>query len=369
VTPRAIYLSAGEPSGDRYASLLAAALRTALPDAELEGMGGPAMRAAGVRILETADHLGAMGLAEAASSAVTHLSALRRVRRQLSARRYDLAVLVDYPGFHLRVARAAQLAGIPVLYYIPPQLWAWGAWRAIPLRRAVRRLAVVLPFEEAYFRSRGMDARFVGHPLLDCGVPTRADARVRLGIEPDRPALGLFPGSRPGERRALWPVFREAARLLHAEHPDLAVLLACGPRGEREDADDLRLVHGEADTVAAAADAGLCKSGSTTLEAALADLPHVVAYRMHPITFAIATRVVRVAHVGLVNLMLGRRAIPELLQHAAHPRALADTVRPLLDRDGPAARAQRAAFVETREHLGSPGVAQRVAALGLDLVA
>lgn len=369
MTPRAIYLSAGEPSGDRYAGSLAAALRTAAPDACLEGMGGPAMRAAGVRILESADGLGAMGLAEAAGSALAHVAALRRVRRHLRARRYDLAVLVDYPGFHLRVARTAHEAGIPVLYYLPPQLWAWGAWRATTLRRVVRRLAVALPFEEAYFRSRGLDARFVGHPLLDRAPPTRRDARACLGIESDAPALALFPGSRPAERRALWPLFREAARRLRAEHRDLTILLADGPRGEHELADDLALVHGDAGAVVAAADAALCKSGSTTLEAALANVPHVVAYRMHPLTFAIATHVVRVAHVGLVNLILGRQVVPELLQRAACPRALAEAVRPLLDRDGAPARAQRAAFAEARERLGAPGVAQRVAGLGLDLVA
>jgi len=369
VTPQAIYLSAGEPSGDRYAGLLAAAFRTAAPDARLEGMGGPAMRAAGVRILEAADELGALGLAEAAGSALTHLAALRRVRHHLRVRRYDLAVLVDYPGFHLRVARAAHEAGVPVLYYIPPQLWAWGAWRAASLRRVVRRLAVVLPFEEAYFQSRGLDARFVGHPLLDCALPSRADARARLGIEPDTPALALLPGSRPAERRALWPAFRETARRLGAEHRDLTILLADGPRGERENGADLALVHGDAGTVVAAADAALCKSGSTTLEAALADVPHVVAYRMHALTFAIATRVAQVEHVGLVNLILGRQVVPELLQRAACPRALADAVRPLLDRDGPAARAQRAAFAEARGRLGVPAVAPRVAQLGWDLVA
>jgi lipid-A-disaccharide synthase len=369
VTPRAIYLSAGEPSGDRYAGLLAAAFRAAAPHAELEGMGGPAMRAAGVRIVESADALAAMGLAESAGSALTHLAALRRVRQRLRARRYDLAVLVDSPGFHLRVARAAHEAGVPILYYLPPQLWAWGGWRATPLRRMVRRLAVVLPFEETYFRSRGLDARFVGHPLLDCARPTRADARARLGIAPGVPALALIPGSRAAERRALWPAFRDAARRLRAEHRDLTVLLADGPRGEREEGGDLALVHGDAGTVAAAADAALCKSGSTTLEAALANLPHVVAYRMHPLTFAIATRFVQVEHVGLVNLILGRQVVPELLQRAAAPRALADAVRPLLDRDGSPARTQRAAFTETRERLGAPGVAQRVAELGCDLVA
>jgi lipid-A-disaccharide synthase len=369
VTARAIYLSAGEPSGDRYAGLLAAALRAMLPEAELEGMGGPSLRAAGVDVLVPADRLEVVGLTEGASRAAAHLAALRRVRRRLRARRYDLAVLVDYPGFHLRVARAARAVGTPVLYYLPPQLWAWGAWRAAALRQVARRLAVALPFEEAYFRSRGMDARFVGHPLLDCAPPPRGAARERLGMPLDRPALALFPGSRRAERRALWPTLREAARLLHADHPELALLLAEGPGGEHEEAESLPLTRGPAPVVAAAADAGLCKSGSTTLEAALADLPHVVAYRMHPLTFAAASRLVRVPHVGLVNLILGRRVVPELLQRAAQPRALADAVRPLLDRDGPAARVQRSAFAEVRERLGRPGVAQRVAELGLDLVA
>jgi lipid-A-disaccharide synthase len=369
VTPRAIYLSAGEPSGDRYGALVAAALRGMLPDVELEGMGGPALRAAGVNVVDSAAHLAVMGLGASAGTVAAHVRALWSVRQRLRRRHYDLVIVVDYPGFHFRVARAARAAGTPVLYYAPPQLWAWGAWRAAALRRLAGRLAVVLPFEEAYYRERGMDAWYVGHPLLDCAPPSRADARARLGIPPDRPTLALFPGSRVTERRRLWPVMRDATNRLRVDHPDLVVLLADGPDGEHEATSDFDPIHGAAAVVAAAADAGLCKSGSTTLEAALADLPHVVAYRMHPLTFAAATRVVRVEHVGLVNLILGRRAVPELLQDAVRPAALVEAVRPLLDRDGQAARAQRAAFAEVRARLGSGGVARRVAELGLDMVA
>lgn len=369
MTRAAIYLSAGEPSGDRYAADLARALRGALPGVHIEGMGGPAMRAAGVDVLETADALAALGLAEAAGGLVTHLRILRRVRRRLRSRQYDLAILVDYPGFHLQVARAAHAAGVPVVHYVAPQLWAWGAWRAAPLRRLVRRLAVVLPFEEPYFRSRGIDTRFVGHPLLDREPPERAEARTRLGIAPHQPALAVFPGSRPAERALLWPAFRDTARRLVDEIPDLAVLRAGGPGDHDDRGPELAVVDGEAAVVAAAADAALCKSGSITLESALANLPHVIAYRMHPLTYAVAAQVVRVAHVGLVNLILGRRVVPELLQGAVRPPLLAEALRPLLDRDGPAARAQRGAFGEVRERLGAPGVAQRVARLALELVA
>jgi lipid-A-disaccharide synthase len=369
VTPAAIYLSAGEPSGDRYAADLASALRGALPGVRIEGMGGPAMRAAGVDVLESADALAALGLAEAVGGVLAHLRILRRVCGRLRSRQYDLAILVDYPGFHLQVARAAHAAGTPVLYYVAPQLWAWGAWRAASLRRLVRRLAVVLPFEEQYFRSRGVDTRFVGHPLLDRERFGRAEARARLGIAPHQPTLALFPGSRPAERALLWSAFRDTARLLLDELPELAVLRAAQPGAHDHRGPELPVVDGEAGVVAAAADVALCKSGSMTLEAALADLPHVIAYRMHPLTYAVAARVVRVPHVGLVNLILGRRVVPELLQQAVRPALLAQALRPLLDRDGRAARAQRAAFVEVRERLGAPGVARRVAQLGLELVA
>jgi lipid-A-disaccharide synthase len=368
VTGPVAWLSAGEPSGDALGARLAGALRAAAPGARLEGMGGPRMGTAGVEILHPAGGLAASGLVEAAGSLPAHLRLLREVRRRFRQHRYDLAVFIDYPGFHLAAARAARDAGVPVLLYVAPQLWAWGGWRAGRLRGSVDRLAVILPFEEAFFRARGIEARFVGHPLLDEPARSRGEARAELGLAPEARVLALFPGSRPAEVRRLWPVFREAAIRLRREMPDLVVVAAGLPSATYPRDDGVLFRWGAGPVVAAAADAALCKSGTTSLEAALAGTPHVVAYRTHPVTWAAARRLVRVPWVSLVNLLSGEAVVPELLQGAATARGLADAVGPLLA-DAPVATRQRAAFERVRERLGSRGAAARVAAMALELVA
>src|SRR5437667_388866 len=207
-------------------------------------------------------------------------------------------------------------------------MWAWGASRVRRLT-SVTRLAVILPFEEAFFRERGVAATFVGHPLRDRPPPpSRDEARRLLGLEPGRPTLGLFPGSRAQEVGRLWPAFRAAAERVRATRPDLQVVVAGTPRGRYPAPGDIVIHTGDPLPVFAAADAGLCKSGTTTLEAALADLPMVVAYRLNPVSNFIATRVLRVPWVGLVNLIAGYEVAPEFLQRAARPGA-PDRVRAL----------------------------------------
>jgi lipid-A-disaccharide synthase len=369
MNPPSIYLSAGEASGDRIGARLAEALHAAEPELRLVGMGGPRMRTAGVELVQDATPCGAHGLAEVVGALPAHHRLLRAVQRGFTERRYRLAVFIDYPGFHLAAARAARQAGVRTLQYVAPQLWAWGAWRAGRVRRRLDRLAVILPFEEAFFRDRGVDARFVGHPLLDEPTSTRAESRARLGLSAGDRVLGLVPGSRRDEVARLWPVFRDAARRLSRELPDLVVLAAAMPELRYPDARGVRLVTGGADTVLAAADAALCKAGTSTLEAALAGTPHVVAYGVHPVTWQVARRLVGLPWVGLVNLLAERRAVPELLQDRATPSALAEAVRPLLDGDCHAVDRQREAFALVRGRLGSPGAGRRVAALALESVA
>jgi lipid-A-disaccharide synthase len=365
-----VYLSAGAPSGDAHAATLARALRAADPHAILEGTGGPLMAAAGVHLRHSIDHLGASGLFEAARSLPAHLRLFADLRRRFRNHQYDLLVVVDYPGFHLRLAAVAARAGIPVLFYIPPQLWAWGEGRASHLSEAARRVAVVLPFEEAFFRARGVNATFVGHPLLDATpAPPRPAARARFGLASRAPVLGLFPGSRPHEVRRLWPSLLKAAQVARRSMPDLEILVAASGDCAYPHSGDVRLCAGDARAVMAAADAGICKSGTTTLEAVLADLPMVIAYRMHPWTHAIARRVVRVNRIGLANLVAGRDVVPELIQDEATPERLAGAVLPLLDRDGKASRDQRAGFEIVRARLGTPGASARVAEMARSLVA
>ncbi len=362
-----IYISAGEPSGDAHAAAVVTALKRRLPGVSVEAFGGPDLEAAGASVLDRMEQFSVVGFVEALWKLPAHLRLLGRVRLALQARRYDLVILVDYPGYHLRVAAEAAAAGIPVLYYIAPQMWAWAPGRVRKLA-AVRRLAVILPFEEAFFRERGVPATFVGHPLKDrTPPPPRTDARRRLDLDPVRPVLGLFPGSRAQEVKRLWPAFRDAAVRVLAARPDVQVVTAGTPRGRYPAPGAIRLHMGDPLTVFAAADAGLCKSGTTTLEAALADVPMVIAYRLNPVSFAIAIRMLQVPHVGLVNLIAGREVSPELLQGAVTPGALANAVLPLLDPDSDVTRRQREGLELVRQRLGPPGAADRVATLALEL--
>jgi lipid-A-disaccharide synthase len=363
-----VYLSAGEPSGDAHGAAVAVALRRRLPDIEIDALGGPRLEAAGARVLDRMEHYSVVGFVEAIGKIPAHYRLLGRMRRAFAAKRYDLVILVDYPGYHLRVAAAAAAAGVPVLYYIAPQMWAWGADR-VPRLRSVSQLAVILPFEEEFFRSHGVSARFVGHPLRDRPpAPTRSDAARLLGLDPDRPVLGIFPGSRVQEIKRLWPVFRAAARQVMAARPDVQAVVAGTPNGTYPDLGDIRLHSSDPTTVFAAATAGLCKSGTTTLEAALADVPMAIAYRLNPVSSVIARRLLSVEWVGLVNLVAGASIAPEFLQGAARPDALAQAVLPLLDVTSDASRRQRDGLALVRERLGAPGAAARVAELAAGLL-
>ena len=363
-----IYISAGEPSGDAHAAAVAAALRRRLPGAEFEALGGPLLERAGVRVLDRMEAFSVVGFVEAIAKIPAHYRLLGRVKKSFQAKRYDLVILVDYPGYHLRAAAAAAAAGIPVLYYIAPQMWAWGAWRVRRLA-SVRRLAVILPFEEAFFRARGVAATFVGHPLKDRPAPPpRAEARRLLGLDPTRPTLGLFPGSRAQEVARHWTVLRAAAQRVTAARPDVQVIVAGAPGASYPEPGAIRVHEGDPLHVFAAADAGICKSGTTTLEAAIADLPMVIMYRAHPVSSFIAFRVLRVPWVGLVNLVAEYEVAPEFLQRRATPAALADGVLPLLDPAHPATRRQREGLQLVRERLGAPGAADRVAEIAAGLL-
>lgn len=367
---KGILISAGEPSGDMHAAQVVRALIRHDPGIAIEAVGGPHLEAAGARLIQHIASLSAMGLTEAVGTLPEHVRLLARLSRRLAEGRYGLAILVDYPGFHLRLARLATRCGTPVLYYIAPQLWAWAPWRAGALRRYVRELAVVLPFEEPYFARLGVASTFVGHPLLDRpSLPECSDARAALGVGSADRVLALLPGRRLSDVGRHWEVFRRAALEVRRRLRGIRIVVAGRQPTAGDPASGFLFWEGDPAVVFAAADAALCKSGTATLEAALANLPMVIAYRMHPATFFLARRLVRLPYVGLVNLVAQRAVAPEFLQTAAHPRALAEAVLPLLDRDGREAGAQRSAFTIIRERLGRPGAARRVAELAMQVAA
>ncbi len=367
--PPRVFLSAGEPSGDLHGGPVVTALRDRLEGVAIDALGGPRIAAAGATIRHPMERYTVLGFVEVLSKVPEHLRLLRSLERDFRAGRYDLALLIDYPGFHVRVAEAARRHGVKVLYYIAPQLWAWRPQRARRLGAAVDRLAVVLPFEPAFFARHGIPAEYVGHPLLDRpAAPGRRAAREALGIDDAERVLGLFPGSRPQEVARLWGPFRQAGRALLAAHHCDRVLVAGTPEGRYPDAGDFTVHRGPAVEVFAAADAALAKSGTTTLEAALADVPMVVAYRANPLTAWVARRLITVPWISLVNLVADRPVVPELMQDAVTPEGLAAAVTPLLDRAGSEARAQREGLRRVRERMGGGGAAARVAGMAAELL-
>lgn len=365
-----ILIIAGETSGDIHAARVARELVAGNPTFQLVGVGGDSMQAAGVRLLEHARRLAALGLVEVIRHVPRHWALLRALRRRLNDGQVALLILVDYPGFNMRLAEAATAAGVPVLYYITPQIWAWGSARAQRLARTVTKAAVILPFEEALLRSHGVDATFVGHPLLDAvaALPDRQAARAALGIGADERVLALFPGSRPQEITRHLADFVATARELERRVPGLRVIVSAAPTVQiAPERCPYPLVRSASFTLLRAADAALCKSGTTTLEAAVADCPLVVAYRTNPVTYAAARRVLKIRHIGLVNVVAGREIVPEFVQGALEPRAVAAALLPLLEPGSPERARMRADLRSVREALGTPGASRRVATLAVEL--
>ena len=366
-----IFLSAGEPSGDLHGAALARALRERIPGVRLIGLGGPRMAAEGTTLLADLGDLAVMGIAEVLKHLPFFIGLRRRVFETLVRERVDLVVPIDYPGFNLRLARRAREMGVPVLYFIAPQVWAWHASRAKQLADDTDQVAVILPFEEEFLRSAGADATFVGHPLLDSPPPPepRGAWLAKHGLDPARPVLALFPGSRPQEVHRHLRIFSDTAEEVVRRRPEVQPVIAAAPGLDPALFAGARWPGvGETSSLLRFATAALVKCGTTTLEAALAGTPFAVVYRMNRLTYQIARRVVRVPHIALANLVADERLAPEFVQDDATPARLAPALVELLDAESPTRRRMLAGFERIRGLLGRGGAADRVADMAVALL-
>jgi len=368
-----ILIITGEASGDLHGANLAAALKAKAPGLSILGVGGPRMQAAGVELVQSLGHLNVIGIA--GPSAVRALA--RRVlaiRRMLRRDPLDLVVLIDNPGLNFHFARVAKRAGHRVVYYIAPQLWAWRPRRMRWMQRRVDYVVVILPFEVELYRRAGVPCAFVGHPLLDEVAPSydRDRLRAAYGLPREACVIGLLPGSRAGEVRALLPVMLEAARLLQGRGRSLKVILAVAETVDPDEIKrlcegaglDVRLVARDPNGVMAGADVLFIASGTATLQAAIIGTPMVIVYKLPWLTYLLARLLVRVPSIGLANLVAGRRFIPELIQHQATPARLAEEARRILD-DASYRERMRTEMTRVKSLLGPPGASERAAAMVL----
>lgn len=344
-----IFLSAGEASGEHYGALLIESLRRIAPETQFFGLGGQRMEALGLKRIVRAEDVAVMGITEVVRHMPRIYGEYRRLKASLSGgpahNRPDVAVLIDFPDVNLRLARELHRLGIPVIFFVSPQLWAWKKRRIRRVHRYVDRMLVIFPFEEKFYRERGVDACFVGHPLADLPLPTisREDFATENDLDPGRRWIGILPGSRAREIRLNLPEMLKAAAMLRAdggEKPEfllpLAPTLTAPQIADVERQVETASIHARIRLVQDAraalhhARASIVASGTATVEAALIGNPFVVVYRLSRVSYAVARRVVKVPFVAMVNLVAGREVVPELIQDNFTAANIVLRLRPLL---------------------------------------
>ena len=343
---KCVMIVAGEASGDYHGARLVRAMQTRDPDLFFCGIGGDGLRNAGVRIMVDAHDLSVVGITEVFAKLPNLLRGMGRAKGLLRSLRPDLLILIDFPDFNLHLAAAAKRLGVPVLYYISPQIWAWRPGRVRKIGRRVDHMAVILPFEEKFYRRHGIPATFVGHPLLDTGEGQRDKGTKgqRDGIEPSAEkgglTIGLLPGSRDREVARHLPLMLAAAEEIRASRPDADFFVSLAPSVKAAHVAAImaggngfspRLVPGGASEAFRRCDLVIAVSGTVTLEAALHGIPMVILYRVSPLSYWLGRCMIRVEHISLVNLISGRAVVPELIQGQATPGNIAEAVLGFID--------------------------------------
>ena len=360
-----ILLSCGEASGDLYAGALTRELRALDPSLTIAGLGGPQFEAAGGRLIDDYRDIAVTGLTEAIVKVPRSFAALRRLVGAARAERPDALVAIDSPDFNFRLAPQIKRLGVPVVYYISPQIWAWRPGRLRTIRAFADRMLVIFPFEEAIYRDGGVPVEFVGHPLVDLSAPSETRERflARHGLSPSAPTIAILPGSRPNEVSRILPdLIASAVRIREHVHDAQFVVARAPHLADRlfGAAGPMVVVEGDTNTVLASADVALTASGTATVQTALHDVPMVIVYRVSPMTYRVGKRLVTVTTVGMVNLIAGEMIVPELIQDAFTPEAVAREAVSMLTDRARAARI-REGLVRVRERLGGPGASRRAA--------
>lgn len=372
-----VLIVAGEASGDLHGANLVRAVRQLNEGVSFFGVGSKGMEEAGVNLLAAAAEISVVG----ATEVLTHLGAIYRVYARLKSflreDRPDLVILIDFPDFNLLIGAQAQKLGIPILYYISPQVWAWRKGRIKKIASLVKAMLVVFPFEEPLYRNAGVDVRYVGHPLADVAVSSlsREEACKRLGLDPARRVVALLPGSRRKEIERLLPDMLGAARILRGTRPDLQFVLPLAPTVTRsflapylETAGmPVMVVEGRVYDALRSADAAIVASGTATLETGLMAVPMVIVYRVSALSYQIGRLIVDAPHVGLPNIVAGKRIVPELIQGDASPDKIAAEVARVLD-DEMARREVIAELLRMRELLGEGGASRKAAAVVMEFL-
>ncbi len=370
-----IMIIAGETSGDIHGAKLVSAMGKRHNGLFFCGIGGRALGEAGVRLLIDASEIAVVGITEVFSKIPNILKGLRVAKKALKTLHPDLLILIDFPDFNLHLASFAKKLGIPVLYYISPQIWAWRPGRVKRIGELVDHLAVILPFEEDFYRGHKIPVTFVGHPLLDTDASPQNKALT--GGTKDYPVIGFLPGSRDGEIGRHLPIMINAARNLHRKIDNVKFLISLAPEVKRTYVEGIIKKHKTGFAFELVADSSqkvferstlvVAASGTVTLEAAISGTPMVIIYKVSPISYWIGRAMIQVKHIGLANLIAGRKIVPELLQKEASPTRISDTVFEMLS-DSSGLERIRLELLNIRDLLGGPGASERVADIALDMM-